>query len=318
MQEELIRSNTIGDSRGILYFASTILKDDVIVRDSARKICSFVDGIRIDFNAAVALFEYLELIRTEKNALVPTEEGRALYSFIQSGFEEKLCEKCLSRITIDEVIDIEALRFDVIQGKYYIQRYGFPMAAAVFRNMLIQLNALSERGDSSGSLEISERYETIFAKILKKKKRRMSIEALKKKLEQQEIQGEIAEEYVLKYERKRFSDVTLHVKVKRISGIDVTAGYDIVSFENSTSGEYDKFIEVKSFKGQPHFYWSKNEIEVATLYGDKYYLYMVDMDKIEGIDYIPTVIKNPVMKVIESGDWLMQPTSYLVLPTVTR
>ena len=119
----------------------------------------------------------------------------------------------------------------------------------------------------------------------------------------------------MKYEVLRIADKHLSRKVKRISEIDVSAGYDIVSFENSKSFNYDRYIEVKSFSGQPHFYWSKNEIEVAKLYGDRYYLYLVNIEKITKSNYDPTIIRNPVKTVMCSENWLMQPTSYLVLPT---
>ncbi len=315
MQEDLRRSNTIGDSRGILYFAAIVLKSDQILRDSARQICSFVDGIRISFNGAVAFFEYLGFIEVSSDSLRPTEDGKKLYSLLGDGFEEALCEACLNKVTADGIIDISALRFDALKGRYYIQRHGFPIVAAVFRNVLIQLKALKELQDGSGSLEIIEQYEPIFTKIKKRARRKISLETLKKQLELQEIQGETAEVFVVGYEKARICSTVLADKVKRISGIDVTAGYDIVSYKDDTSVQYDRFIEVKSFLGQPHFYWSKNEIEVATLYGEKYYLYLIDAEKTSEAGYIPIIIRNPAKAVIESDSWLMQPTSYLVLPT---
>jgi len=315
MQEDLRRSNTIGDSRGILYFAGIVLKSDQILRNSARQICSFVDGIRINFNGAVAFFEYLGFIEVSFDTLRPTEDGKKLYSLLGDGFEEALCEACLNKVTADGIIDISALHFDAFKGRYYIQRHGFPIVAAVFRNVLIQLMALKELQDGSGSLEISEQYETIFIKIQKSARRKISLETLKKQLELQEIQGETAEVFVVGYEKTRLCSTVLADKVKRISGIDVTAGYDIVSYEDDASVQYDRFIEVKSFLGKPHFYWSKNEIEVATLYGEKYYLYLIDAEKATEVGYIPIIIQNPAKAVIESDSWLMQPTSYLALPT---
>ena len=131
----------------------------------------------------------------------PTEDGEKFYSLLFDGFEEALCEACLNKVTADGIINISALRFDAAKGKYYIQRHGFPIASAVFRNVLIQLNALSEVRDGSGTLEISEYYETIFTKAQKKAKRKMSLDALKKQMELQELQGEAAEKYVVGYER---------------------------------------------------------------------------------------------------------------------
>lgn len=314
MQEELRRSSTIGDSRGILYFAETVLKCNVILRESAQQLCSFVDGIRINFNCSVAFFEYLGFIRTSANSLYPTEEGKRLYSLLSGGFEEALCEVCLAKVATDELIDMSALRFDTIHGKYYFQKNCFPIAAAVFRNVLIQFNALTEPRDDSGYLELSERYEAIFTRVHKTVKRKISLDALKKQLEHQELQGEAAEEYVVGYEKARLSNTTLADKVKRISSIDVSAGYDLVSFECDTSVQYDRFIEVKSFGGMPHFYWSKNEIEVSKVYGDRYYLYLINTAKTSQPGYTPIIIRNPAKTVIESDGWLMQPTSYLVLP----
>lgn len=313
MQEELRRSNTIGDSEGILYFAGTVLKNGEIRRDSARQICSFINDIRINFNSAIAFFEYLGFLSVSSNSLTPTEEGKKLFALLDGGFEEALCEACLGKITTDAIIDITALKFDTANSRYYIQKHGFPISAAVFRNVLIQLRALSERSD--GALELTEHYEPIFTKAQKTTKQKMSLETLKKRLEQQEAQGEIAELYALEYEKNRLVGTLNADRVKRISDIDISAGYDIVSFENGSSSEYDCFIEVKSFVGNIHFYWSMNEIEVATLYGDKYVLYLVNAEKTSEPDYIPTIIRNPARVVIESDNWLMQSTSYLVLPT---
>jgi len=313
MQEELRRSNTIGDSKGILFFAGTVLKNGEIKRDSARQICSFSNDIRVNFNSAVAFFEYLGFINVTANSLEPTEAGKKLYSLLGGGFEEMFCEVCLNTVTTNGVIDMTALRFDTVKGCYYIQKHGFPISAAVFRNVLIQLSALSERRD--GSLELSERYEIIFAKVQKTSKRRMSLEALRKQLELQETQGEAAELFALEYERVRLAGALNVSKIKRISDIDVSAGYDIVSFENESSLEYDRFVEVKSYVGQPHFYWSKNEIDIATLLDDKYCIYLVNIEKIGKPNYAPAIILNPSKAVLTSSDWLLQPTSYLVLPT---
>ncbi len=207
---------------------------------------------------------------------------------------------------------MNTVKFDIPKGKYYIQKHGFPITAAIFRNVLIQFHALLERTD--GSLELCEQYEPLFAKLKKKASKKMSIEALKKQLEKQELQGELAELFVLNFEKNRFGNVTsINNRIKRISVIDVSAGYDIVSFEDMASSKYNRFIEVKSYIGKPHFYWSKNEIDIAMLYDDKYYLYLVDVEKIEHPNYSPLIIRNPAKHVLQSSDWLMQPTSYLVL-----
>ena len=100
-----------------------------------------------------------------------------------------------------------------------------------------------------------------------------------------------------------------------ISIIDVAAGYDIVSYNNDEAIEHDRFIEVKSYVGSPHFYWSNNEIETAKLYGNKYYIYLIDASKMTDEKYVPDIICNPAEEIIASEKWIMNPTSFIVMPT---
>ncbi len=313
MQEELKRSNTIGDYNGILYFARTVLKNGVIKRESARHLCSFINGVQINYNSIVAFFEYLELVSVSTDTLTPTEDGSKLYALLDSGFEEMLCEVCLKKLLVNEIIDTSAFRFDASKRSYYIQKHGFPIASAVFRNVLIQFRALVERQD--GTLELAQKYEKIFAKVRKAAKRKLSLVALKSQMELQEAQGEAAEVFVLEYEKTRLADMPNSAQIKRISDIDVSAGYDIVSFDSGEEAEYNRFIEVKSHLGQPHFYWSKNEIDTATLLGNKYYIYLVDVEKAKTSGYVPTIIRDPAKEILLTDNWILQSSSYLVLPT---
>ena len=313
MHAELRRCNSIGDSRGIIYFSGVILSDKPVKRESARQICSFVNDIRLNFNAAVAFFEYLGLIESRGNTQVgSTELGLQMKQKDSEAFKEALCHLCLQKVVDEGYLPSRVIRFDTDTGRYIIQKHGFPISAAVFRNFLIQMKALLEQPD--GGLLITEQYEKVFAQVQKAARRKLSLEELKSKLEQQEEQGAKAEEFVLAFERTRLQGSPLSHKVKQISEIDVTAGYDIISFADCASVEYDRYIEVKSFKGSPHFYWSKNEIEVATLYGEMYYIYLVDIDRLADTDYCPQIICNPSKMVVESDSWILQPSSYLVIP----
>jgi len=313
MQGELRRSNSIGDSKGIQHFACTALKNGEIKLEAARQICSFINGIRLNFNSAVAFFEYLGFADVTDTTLTPTDRGVKLHSLLNQGFEEMLCEVCFNKIVEDGIIRLDALRFDTTSGCYYIQKHGFPLDSAVFRNILIQLGAL--KGQNDGSFQLTEGYEDLFAKASKIAKRKLSLEALREQLARQSEQGEAAEFFALEYEQIRLVGVPNSRKIKRISDIDVTAGYDIVSFESNDSQGYDRFIEVKSFSGKPQFFWSQNEIETASSLGDKYYIYLVDIEKMTDGNYHPVVIRNPAETVLRSEDWLMQPTAHKVLPT---
>ena len=313
MQKELRRNNTIGSTNGIEFFSRIILKDTMIEIVSAREICSFRKDMHINLNAALALFQYLEFIEIlENKTIAPTENGRKLYSAINLGnYQKVICDICITKMISNSVVNINAIRYSASKDNYYIKRYGFPLSASIFRNILIQFKVLDE--NEYGDLVICSEYEGIFSEAQIAVQKKKSLDDLKKQLDNQRIQGEIAELFVLEYERKRLYNHTLSKQIKKISDIDVMAGYDIISFHNNMSEKLDRYIEVKSFKGNLHFYWSRNELDKATLYAENYLLYIIDIAKIDNPEYKPVIIPNPANVIINSEDWIVKPNSYFVL-----
>lgn len=90
--------------------------------------------------------------------------------------------------------------------------------------------------------------------------------------------GRAAEEAVLEYEKSRLSEFP-HVvsKIEHIAIKDVSAGYDIKSYEYHREGSFiPRLIEVKAVSSWDYrFYWTKNEIETSRLNGTNYYLYLL-------------------------------------------
>lgn len=310
MQEELRRYNNIGDIAGIAYFAKQVLDDSRVQKSSVQKLCGLQNDIRLNFGAAVAFFKYLNLIEEKVGYLYPTERSSELRE--SDDFNKALCTACLVQISKDGFLDTEAIHYNRERKAYVIERYGFSVSAALFRNLLIQYKVLKESG---GELILNPDYESVFAEYKRKQGTKKSLEQLKKQLEQQELQGEEAELFVVEYEKRRLAGFAKRDSIKRISVIDVSAGYDILSYEDETSVEFDRFIEVKSFSGNTHFYWSENEIETAKLYEDRYYIYLIDASMVKMQGYEPTIIKNPATTILASESWIMSPTSYLVIPT---
>jgi hypothetical protein len=77
-----------------------------------------------------------------------------------------------------------------------------------------------------------------------------------------------AEEAVVQFERRRLRSLGREVEaelVRRISQLDVGAGYDIESFDGSEPPlGFDRFIEVKaSTRSEMRFFWSANEHRIA-------------------------------------------------------
>ncbi|MBD5484393.1 MAG: DUF3883 domain-containing protein, partial [Lachnospiraceae bacterium] len=79
-------------------------------------------------------------------------------------------------------------------------------------------------------------------------------------MENNAIVGAMAEEFVLNYEHQRITNLELASKIRIISDVDVTAGYDIISFDSNQSTRYDRYIEVKA-TSKNGFFWSVNEYE---------------------------------------------------------
>ena len=153
-------------------------------------------------------------------------------------------------------------------------------------------------------------YDTLIAKHCRIRRKQLSLERLKKQLEVNELGGEKAELFVVEYEKKRVGP-PLCDRIKRISELDVAAGYDIVSFNSGNSHEPDRFIEVKAVSSSG-FFWSKNEFEIAKLKGEMYYLYLVELGRIGDSEYEPEIIQNPASSVMGSDEWYVEAQSYHV------
>lgn len=140
----------------------------------------------------------------------------------------------------------------------------------------------------------------------------MSLAQLQSQLEKQSSNGLLAENWVVDFEKRRLATHPLLKQIQRISEQNVAAGYDIVSFSNSTILHHDLFIEVKSYSGQKRFFWSRNEIETAENLGEKYCLYLVDINKLNSIDYTPQVIRGPHTALFNSNSsgWEISPTNF--------
>lgn len=85
--------------------------------------------------------------------------------------------------------------------------------------------------------------------------------------------GRIGEMLTLEYEAARIAK--LNFKPKWVSVENNFAGYDVMSFEASSSGLKQKLIEVKSCKSRPvSFYVTRNEWNSAVQFGDNYYFHI--------------------------------------------
>jgi hypothetical protein len=127
-----------------------------------------------------------------------------------------------------------------------------------------------------------------------------------------------AEEAVLEYERERLRSINRHAEaslVRRISQLDVKAGYDIESFDGDKPlFDYDRFIEVKSsYSPELRFFWSENERRSAEEKGDKYWIYFVGgLSSQKARQIMPILIQNPVTRLVQMSEISIKVATYLI------
>lgn len=305
---ELKRCNSVGNINGLLFLISIIAGKQKINRSEIINRCALENGVYINCPGAIAFLEYLGLVGTTEESVKSTDSLNELASSTNESIIQKIAFLSISKLVEDGIFDRDAIGFDSDKGHLTIKRSAFPLDYAAIRNFLIAARALGK--EENGEICVTESYESAWTCNLRNRRKQVTLEQLLKQQEEKNRRGLEAEEFVLRLEKERLpakSD-----KIKRISDFDVSAGYDIVSFKNEGSSNYDLFIEVKCYLGNTHFFWSENEIDVAKIKRQKYILCLVDYEKINKPEYIPEYIFNPYEAIFDSEQWMITPASYRI------
>ncbi|MFZ0639849.1 MAG: DUF3883 domain-containing protein [Candidatus Acidiferrales bacterium] len=146
-----------------------------------------------------------------------------------------------------------------------------------------------------------------------------SEESFREYLKEREEVGKLGENLVKAYEVRRLMTMGHTVEarcVRRISNLRVNAGYDIESFDSSSPAvAYNRFIEVKGARGRGmRFFWSDNEIKVATKLGKRYWIYFqgaIDVAKGVARDE-PILVHDPVNSILGSSKFKATPQGFVV------
>lgn len=308
MLTELKRCNSIGNVDGILFLVSIMAGKERISRDEIRNRCALENSITVNCPGAVAFFEYLRLVDATSDTVMPLPELDTLATKSNGEIIEQLAAMSINRLVEEGIFDKDATGFDAEKGHLTIKRSAFPLAYAAVRNFLTMAGALDK--EENGEICVAGNYESDWTEQLRNRRKKFTLEQLLKQQEDQSRRGLEAEEFVLGLEKKRLPE--LAQKIKRISDFDVAAGYDIVSYENNGSEQYDRFIEVKCYMGSPHFFWSENESDVARIKADKYILCLVDYLRMGEPGYQPEFIRNPYEAIFDSDEWLVNASSYRI------
>lgn len=305
---ELKRCNSIGNIDGLLFLLSILSGKSKVSRSEINNRCAMENGITVNCPGAIAFLEYLKLVEVTENSVIPMDAINQLINKNRDEIITEIVKLCLTKMIEDGIFDQDTLVFDAEKGHLSIKRSAFPLSYAAVRNFLTLAGALEK--EKNGEIGVANYYEGTFAKDLKERRKKFTLEQLLKQQEEQSKRGLEAEEFVLGLERNRLPGKA-H-RIKRISDFDVAAGYDIVSYDTEESEKYDRFVEVKCYIGKPHFYWSENECDIAKQKGVKYILCLVDYARIGEPSYQPQYIQDPCNVIFVDDSWLVNTASYRI------
>lgn len=107
-----------------------------------------------------------------------------------------------------------------------------------------------------------------------------SPEKLEKVLKDKKQLGDDAEKLIFKKEQEKVDQINPSLKVDHVALRDVSAGYDIQSFEKKDDRIEKIYIEVKAVsKSNYKFHLSVQEKQTANKLKDKYFIYLLPVDK---------------------------------------
>ena len=264
------------------------------------------------FDDIITFLEWLKVIRIigEKIELL-IDENLIINSdnMISNLFFSKLFNKMNNQNLLSEFLNSNNIKYVAGENIVTINNNLISFNFSQFRNLLIDLELLIYDTIISNQFLINNYYKPWFIEEIiplldnQNASRKISLSKLKEKQKQNDLLGAEAESFVYSFEKRRLAGHIRFNDIQIISEDWSNAGYDIQSFNDNKSIIIDRFIEVKSFKGNPYFYWSNNEIEVAKIKQDDYFLYLIDREKIRKDDYSPLIIQNPYLNVLQSDDW---------------
>jgi|GEM_PF-761431 len=269
--------------------------------------------------ATLELLVYTSLVERDdvgKYRLIGTSDSPDL----AAALVERIFSRLVEEKALSSFIQPEAIEYDTVGDSICLRNNLIPLDYSGLKNLLISLGFFRAHPLSANLLQLSKTLEPLFEEKLipSLKEERFPVESLKglslaalmRMQELNELHGREAESFVLEYEKRRVGG-SLAERVRAISDLQCDAGYDIVSFENRSSTQPDRFIEVKSYSGEPTFFWSRNEVAVAEVKKGHYFLYLVNREAMDGKEYEPTIIKDPYNEVfLQEKKWSREPMSW--------
>ena len=257
MLDEVLKHSNLGSKTEIGFILFKALSpgklhstSDVITFCTSNlfSISSSINGVikLLKFTSILEVIE--ETVTLNLNVFNPNKFKSEVEYFNSEHFYRLFLTQLIYIDCLKELFNEKNLKFSKEKDVYYVKSHLIKLKYFPLRNLLISLNFLIPDESVPSDLFVNPRFTDLFKSIVIKKlnenvkKRRLTINQLKKKLELQEAAGKESELFVLNFEKTRLNshpDVTL---IERISDEYVNAGYDIFSFNNLESVVNDRFV----------------------------------------------------------------------------
>lgn len=259
----------------------------------------------------ISLFLFLNILKKDKDRklYISKETQYKTNNDLETDVLGRLLDKCNE--TILEIIPFDKLEFSEKMQTYGFYRNNSPIKYSGGLNLLINFGIL-EQNDSYFVHIISKKLVNLIEnKVVSAIKTvgEITPEALRKLIDLKEVIGQESEDFAYAYELDRLKKLGISREPLQVSLIDVTKGYDIASYKNKNSTEFDRFIEVKTFNSN-NFYISKNELSKARELKENYYIYLVCNNPSNDSKYVD-IIHNPA-SLLGGDTWGIEPVNYLI------
>lgn len=310
--EKLQRIDRICNKYELQYFLREILGNRMMYHEDAKLLMlQNYKGFGVSFTDNIITFlAFIGFIDITKDRKVYIIEKYMPTLANDDKLMEQIILLSIEKLFEFEIFSPELFFYNVNQKYLRFENHLLPLSFAAIRKLLVSMNLFDIINDGLYEIfRVNKKYERDLLKLIKPCTEIKSLKTLLKELENKQIAGSQAEDFVLEYEKNRLAKKSNDII--KISDINVCAGYDICSYETNRSKDYDRFIEVKAVSESYGFYWSSNEMNIARQKGDEYFLYLIDLNKIKNEGYKPYIIKNPA-NLFPSRKWLMEPCNYYI------
>jgi len=291
-------------------FENIELKNLKTLYQIIEKNFKYLDSVKLQYSRHSAYLQETLNFLVDANLISITDNYIKISDQTDTSIENKIFNNIAKNLKyalgLKEYLD----NFINVNGKYKFRPDAlYNNLTSDLRNFLISSNKITYE---------NEEYIIIDNKLLDLfKNKEFSPEQLQKILENKSKIGFEAEKLVVKYETEKIKSLNQGLEIDYVALRDVSAGYDIKSYEADGINYKEIFIEVKAVsKSNYKFHLSVQENQTANKFLDRYYLYLlpVDHSNPEKFDYDKLLRINNVNKSIfqNKKDWIIEEDGFVI------